>query len=245
MNEKEQDHKVQRKLGSLLSGLALMLSVILCLTVVVQTKTNGYVQIGGFSLFRVVTGSMEPTLPVGTLLVCQQTDIEAINEGDIICFRSRDTVTMGKIITHRVTAVLKSGEGDLLLETRGDANLSADAQFVTRNNLIGRVNSYAEDGSMMTSVVNLLTDKVGFMTLIMFPTLVIAGFILRMCMKNMQRDIERVLEEEKRAKEDKSNLYTQEEYATMLERIRNELLEELKQGVKEYGEQQSENSKTE
>jgi len=72
------------------------------------------------------------------------------------------------------------------------------------------------------------------MLLILFPTLLVAGFILRSCMTSMRRDIDRVLEEEREKKLDMldvSNLYTEEEHAAMLERIKNELLEELRLGA--------------
>lgn len=236
---------LHKKIGSALSTLVLVISIILCLTVVTQVYSNGYVQIGGFSLFRVVTGSMEPTLPVGSLLLCQETDIQQIQVGDIICFRSRNPQIMGKIITHRVISITVSGEGETLLETKGDANLSADSEFVTQKNLIGRVNHYAKDGNLMASLVNVLTDKIGFLMLILFPTLLIAGFILRSCMMNMRRDIEQALEEEKRQKIEEDRLYTEEEYAAMLERIKNELLEEMTQGAEENDEKTPKTSKTE
>lgn len=243
--KKREHRQLQKKIGSALSTLALVISMILCLTVVVQVTTNGYVQIGGISLFRVVTGSMEPEIPVGSLLLCQETDIADIQEGEIICFRSKNPQIMGKIVTHRVVNVTLSGDGEVLLETKGDANLSADAEYVTASNLIGRVHHYSKDNNVMVSLVNVLTDKIGFMMLILFPTLLIAGFILRSCMNNMRRDIEIALEEEKRKKAEQDKLYTDEEYAAMLERIKNELLEEMKHDVEENGEKPTENSKTE
>ena len=229
--KEEKKPSVQSRIGSLLATAALVISMILCLTVVVQVITNGYVQIGGISLFRVVTGSMEPTLPVGSLLVCQQTDISEIRQDDIVCFRSRNPQIMGKIVTHRVVAVMESGDGGVLLETKGDANLSADGEFVTKSNLIGRVNHYAKDGNLMASVVNIMSDRIGFLMLILFPTLLIAGFVLRSCINSMQRDIARIEDEKRREEQEKANLYTQQEYADMLERIREEILAEMKQDV--------------
>ena len=134
---------------------------------------------------------------------------------------------------------------DVLLETKGDANLSADSEFVTANNLIGRVSYYSKDNNFMASLVKVFSDKIGFMLLVLFPTLLIAGFILRTCISNMRRDMEIALEEEKRARAKENQLYTKEEYAAVLERIRNELLEELKHDVEETGEEPAENSKTE
>lgn len=223
--------------------MALVIAVILCVTVVVQVAANGYVQIGGFSLFRVVTGSMEPEIQVGSLLICQKTEIDEIQIGDIVCFSSLSGEIQGKTITHRVVGITRTGQGNILLETKGDANLSADVEYVTQSNLIGRVNYYSKDSNIMAWFVNILTDKIGFLLLILFPTLLIAGFILRSCVENMRREMEKALEEKQQQEIDE--LYTPEEYAAMLDRIKNELLEEMKQGVEENGKETSETSETE
>lgn len=242
---REKISKIKKKVESALSTLVLVIALILCFTVVVQVATNGYAQIGSFSLFRVVTGSMEPELPVGSLLVCKETNITQIQKGDIVCFLSKNPQIMGKIVTHRVVNVTTSGDGQVLLETKGDANLSADSEFVTANNLIGRVSYYSKDNNLMAILVKVFSDKIGFMLLVLFPTLLIAGFILRTCISNMRRDMEIALEEEKQARAKENQLYTKEEYAAVLARIRNELIEELKHDVEETGEEPAENSKTE
>ena len=242
---------IRKKIGSVLASLAVVISAILCVTVIVQVLTNGYVQIGKISLFRVVTGSMEPALPVGTLLVCTETDIDDIEVGDIICFRSRDPVIAGKIITHRVITVAQDERGQRMLETKGDANLSADGEFVWQSNLVGRVNQYAKDGHIMTSFVNILTDKMGFLMLVLFPPLLIAGFILRSCINNMRHNIELALEAERQTREleaadaQTEALYSAEEYADMIEKIKQELLQEMEQGAEDHDEKTGEPSKTE
>lgn len=228
MERQNKKSELGRRISSWLSTLVLVVAIILCLQVVTQVSTNGYVEFGGISFFRVVTGSMEPTLPVGTLLICQRAEMQDIREGDIVCFRSRNPEVRNKIVTHRVVNITFSGEGELLLETKGDANLSADGEFVTAQNLVGRVNHYTKDGNFMASLVNLLTNQMGFMLLILFPTLLIAGFILRSCMLSMRRDIDETLAQEKEKQQDITELYTEEEHAAMLERIKKELLEELR-----------------
>ena len=130
--------ETKTKTGGIVSAVILVLAVVLAMVVCIQVLTRGYVTIAGNSLFRVVTGSMEPTMPVGSILICRDTPIDDIREGDIVCFRSMGSAGVGKIITHRVVAVLQNGDGDTLLETRGDANLSADGNYVQADNLIGR-----------------------------------------------------------------------------------------------------------
>lgn len=228
-----------------MSNLALVISVIICVSVVTQVMTNGYAQIGGISLFRIVTGSMEPEIPVGSIIVCQETDIEQIQVNDIVCFRSLSSIIKGETVTHRVIDITQNSEGELLLVTRGDANLSADTEYVTRSNLIGKVNYYSKETNIMASFVNILTDRVGFLILILMPTLLIAGFILRSCMMNIRQELDRIEEENRRKEQEKSQLYTTEEYAAMLERIKSELVEEMKHDVEESKGSTEEISKTE
>lgn len=110
--------ETKTKTGGIVSAVILVLAVVLAMVVCIQVLTRGYVTIAGNSLFRVVTGSMEPTMPVGSILICRDTPIDDIREGDIVCFRSMGSAGVGKIITHRVVAVLQNGDGDTLLETR-------------------------------------------------------------------------------------------------------------------------------
>ena len=97
-------------------------AMVFCIIIVAQIMSKGYVNIFGYSLFRVETGSMEPTITTGALLICKEAEIEVIETGDIICYRSKSQQMLGQVITHRVVDIIQSEDGTILLETRGDAN---------------------------------------------------------------------------------------------------------------------------
>ena len=82
------DVRLHRWISTVVTVL-LVLAVVFCLYSVVQVLSKGYVNIGGFMMFRVVTGSMEPTMPTGTLLITREVDIETVALDDIVCFRTR------------------------------------------------------------------------------------------------------------------------------------------------------------
>lgn len=223
---------MQRRIGLLVTVL-LILAVALCLYAVVQVLSYGYVNIGGFMMFRVVTGSMEPTIPVGALLVTRQTDIETIRMGDIICFRTQEAEIWGKIVTHRVVGVLEAANGGILLETKGDANLVMDGYYVDQSNFVGKVIWHTGDGSVLANILSLFTSKIGFLGCIVFPSLLLAALILRDSVNSIRNELQIVLEDAQRAQEqptweqDPLCGMTQEEYNEMYERIRAELIEEL------------------
>lgn len=226
----------------LLVTILLVLAVALCLYAVVQVLSHGYVNLGGFMMFRVVTGSMEPTIPVGALLVTRQVDIESICVNDIICFRSQATEIWGKIVTHRVVDVIETEYGGILLETKGDANLVMDGYLVDQMNFVGKVVWHTGDGSVLANVLSLFTSKIGFLGCIVFPSLLIAAMILKDSVSSIQLELQHVLEMERLQQkpsweDDPLCGMTQEEYNEMYERIRAELMEELMHFVETQKEQ--------
>lgn len=230
---------------SLLVTVLLILSVALCLYVTVQVLSDGYVNICGFMMFRVVTGSMEPTIPVGALMVTQETDIYSIRPGDIVCFRSQDSQIWGRIVTHRVVRVIPMADGTVMLETKGDANTVADGYLVTRDNLVGKVIWYTGDDSALASIFSFFTNEVGFLACIVIPGLLLLSLILKDCVKNIRAELDEVMREmdeqpaepEYDWRNDPLCGMTQEEYNEMYERIRAELMEELMQIAEELKKQ--------
>ncbi len=237
------EHKWQKlipeNVASVVVSWTLVVSVLLCVGVLAQVLSKGYVSIAGYSLFRVVTGSMEPEVPVGSLLVSKSVDIDEIQVGDIINFRAQESGMLGMVITHRVIQRYEDEEGNILLETKGDANRYADGYLVEDVNLIGKTVSYTKDGNLIAGILSLLTNKIGFLACIVVPCLMIGVLTMRDCIKNLRDEIEEVSRQlnEKTQEEgirDPANSLEQQlseaEYQELCARLRNELMEELKQG---------------
>ncbi len=77
----------------------------------------------GLQTMIVLSGSMEPTLPVGSLIVARPLRAELLQLGDIIVFSRPDRP--GELVTHRIVDV----EADTFNRnfiTKGDANGVAD-----------------------------------------------------------------------------------------------------------------------
>ncbi|MBR3935292.1 MAG: signal peptidase I [Oscillospiraceae bacterium] len=236
MNHKTKENKsfdFHRKISFLVTVL-LVLSVALCLYAAVQVVSNGYVNIGGFMMFRVVTGSMEPTVPIGSLLITKEVEIENIALNDIVCFRTRVEEIWGKVVTHRVVGIMETETG-ILLETKGDANPVMDGYYVDGTNLIGKVIWHTGDGSMLADALSLFTSKIGFLGFIVMPSLILAGLILKSTVGSIHHELQMMMEMERqqqimeKPKEDPLCGISEEEYREMYERIRKELMEELMQ----------------
>lgn len=148
--------------------LLIAASLFVLLTVVI-TPSGQVPQILGFSMFRVITGSMEPAIPEKTLLLVRRTDPQEISPGDVITFFSPDPELDGAPITHRVLEVQKQ-EAMVYFITKGDANLIADAYPVTGEYLIGKV---VFASAALGTVISLLSNPLVFGLIIVVPMLVI------------------------------------------------------------------------
>ena len=88
---------------------------------------------GDVSTFVVMSGSMEPAIPVGSLVAVVPALPEAVGIGDVITYRLPD-----RLVTHRVVAVA-SADGAPVFTTKGDANLDPDPAPIRPVRSLGRV----------------------------------------------------------------------------------------------------------
>lgn len=83
----------------------------------------------------VLSGSMEPTYPVGSLIYYHKCDFDALEVGDAITFRAEDV-----LVTHRITTV---NEISGTVVTKGDNNVSEDPVPVAENQIVGKATNFA------------------------------------------------------------------------------------------------------
>lgn len=83
-------------------------------------------------VFYVASGSMEPAMPTGSLIVVKTNPARLPEPGDIITFEQENI-----FITHRITGI---GHDDTIyFITKGDANASQDREPVRMDQVTGKV----------------------------------------------------------------------------------------------------------
>lgn len=110
-----------RAIGKVLSALAVVVAVGLAALILVVPRVTG-----GAAL-AVLTGSMTPTIPVGSLVLVTPADPETVKPGDVITFQTAPGVA--EYITHRVVHVQRDTQPKTFV-TKGDANKGQDAEPV-------------------------------------------------------------------------------------------------------------------
>lgn len=139
--------------------IALIASVALLLIVSVLPIT------GNYELMVVQSGSMEPAIKMGSLIIVKPYDDYEI--GDIVTFGD---VTKNKTpITHRIHDI-KVNEGKILYITKGDANEDPDGKEVLNREVIGKS---LFSIPYLGYVVNFAKKPLGFALIIIIPAVVI------------------------------------------------------------------------
>jgi signal peptidase I len=119
----------------------------------------------GYSAFRVMTGSMAPTIPTDSLIVVRQTDPAALEVGDVISFYSRDPSLDGAVNTHRILSITQE-DGQLTFTTQGDANNVADRYTVRESELVGKVVFVSP---LLGRAVRLVSNPLIFVPVVLLP----------------------------------------------------------------------------
>ena len=131
--EKLKKNKAVRVLLAIKNIICWVLIVCLALLIVMMlyTRIKGEVpSVFGYSILRVSSGSMEPELMVGDVILDKNIDdVQSIRIDDIVTYKGSGE-TDGLLITHKVIkAPYKADDGTYYLQTKGIANEIPDNEI--------------------------------------------------------------------------------------------------------------------
>ena len=120
--------KTAKKIWNIITSIIVALAVLLAIALVGA-------RLIGFQVFTVLSGSMEPTYHVGSLIYVKKADYKELQSGDVITFMlDEDTIA-----THRIVEVVpdETDSSVLRFRTKGDANEAEDGSLVHYKNVVG------------------------------------------------------------------------------------------------------------
>jgi signal peptidase len=115
--------------------LDLGLLLVIAFVIVVLVLARGLPHLTGGTTFVVGGPSMEPTIPVGSVVLAEPLATSALHKGDIV---SLQVGPNRAIFTHRIIQTVERPDG-LYLRTKGDGNQDPDPSLVPAKDVIGRV----------------------------------------------------------------------------------------------------------
>ena len=175
--EKVSEPKKKKKKGkptplgrflNLLGSFIMLAVILLCLALAAP-------RLAGIKTFVVISGSMEPAIPVGSMVYSKEVDPKTLETGDVIVFYSSNDVQGGAgagdviPVTHRVV-LNDTTNGEIT--TKGDANEKNDISKVAYLNVEGKVIFHIPQLGYVAAPMSSLMGKIAL------ALIILAGYIL-------------------------------------------------------------------
>lgn len=176
-DQKVKSNKKIAQGGKLFPALCSTLGLLAIISVIVLLLPAFLPGLMGYEAYHVVSGSMEPAIPKGSLALVRPVSWREIKEGDVIAFGNR-----GEVITHRV---VKIDLQESSFVTKGDANDEEDMSAIAFASLIGKVEKHVPMIGTFTAAVSGAEGKLSLLAVLF------GGVLLRMLAGRMRRREER------------------------------------------------------
>ena len=219
-------NKVFRIIKLIKNIICWTLIAVLVFTLVVffMSRINGSTpSVFGYSIFRVSSGSMEPELMVGDIILDKTVDNpEDLKVGDVITFKSSDYGDL--LVTHKVIKAPYEENGKLMLQTKGIANEVEDKP-ISVDNVKGIMICKVD---YLDTVYNVFLSPWGLLILIALIVIIFFDEIIT---------IVKILTNNDKSVKDADNINE------IIDRLQAEKLKEQAEKVKEQSEKTEEKSK--
>lgn len=152
-----------------LAGTAILLLVIITAIPVAMPRFFGY------EAYVVITGSMEPEIPVGSLTYVKAIPPDEVEDDDVIAFKT----DVESVVIHRV---VRNHVVEGTFTTKGDANDEEDPEDVIYANYLGKVEKHYP---VMGEMLAIYMTNIGKVFVLCFAA---CGVILNMLAGRLKQD---------------------------------------------------------
>lgn len=192
--------------------------VLFLLMVCLQRFSNNEVSFFNYRLFTVASGSMAPQYNVGDVLIAKETAAEDIKVGDSLTYLGNTGTFTGKVVTHEVTRIEKTDDGQYIFHTKGKANLIEDPP-VYENQVYGVI---VWNPKILSFIYKIVGTQYGLFIFVVLPIFYVIGSEMLTAMLENEAKRRKEYEERKAAREKREQ-----------EELENKEKEEVKEVVEE------------
>ena len=151
--------------------LITVLLVLIFFVILVQKISGNRFNLGGYGIYTIATGSMEPEYKVKDLILASRKDANKIVVGDDVVYLGKEGSMNGKIITHRVINK-EERDGKIHFYTKGIANELTDPE-IDETQVLGVVKHKLHILSFCSHIIN---STYGLILLIVIPFILFVFF---------------------------------------------------------------------
>lgn len=161
-----------RKIINILTTVLLILMVLLVIFIFITRATGNSPAIFGYRIFRVSSGSMEPELSIGDVILDHTVKADEIRKGDTITYKGNHGDFKDAMITHKVIEEPYQKDGVWYYQTQGIVAGSVKDPIITYDQVQGK---FIKKLSFLNNIYTFFLSPYGLMTFILI-ILVLFGY---------------------------------------------------------------------
>lgn len=135
--QKYKNNKILKIISNIIYTILFIIVLLMLIIVIMQRTSNNEITLGGYRIFVVATGSMEPKYKVGDVLLSKEVKPEDLKVGDDIVYNGEEESFKGKVVTHQIISIEKEEENYKII-TKGIANSVEDPE-ITQEQVMGKI----------------------------------------------------------------------------------------------------------
>ena len=160
-----------KKIFLITKCLIIISLLIIVTTIVIQRISNNKYNFLGYSIYTVITKSMDPKYQIGDILLAKKTNPNKIKVGDAIVYIGKNGIYKDKIITHEVTEIETTKPKKF--HTKGLKNAIEDP-IVKESQIYGKIIAKLT----ILSIINKFINTKTFLTLCLLSLIIGIAILL-------------------------------------------------------------------
>lgn len=160
--------RIVSEIYKIIKVILVCLLVVVTLSLMIMKLMGDTPVLFGYNLYYIASGSMEPTLQVGDIILSKVPELDELQVSDIITYQGTTGQLKDKIITHQIVEIEKNN-GEVSIITKGTANIEEDPPIRPDQVMSVMVMKLP----LLGKALNLLNTPVGFFVLIFIPLVIL------------------------------------------------------------------------
>lgn len=178
-------------LYKILKVIVTIIILIILLVILIQRVSNNKISLGGYQVYSIITGSMEPKYKVGDVILVKEVDLNQIKKGDDLTYQGKEGNFSGKIVSHQVIGINKSHDG-YSFRTKGINNPIEDP-IVKEDQVLG-IATYKF--IILSFIGRIMSTAIGYFGLFVFVIILVSIQIVKIIFNGKEDEEDENGEEE-------------------------------------------------
>ena len=151
--ESIKENKILNLIGNILYTILFIIAIIMLIVVILQRTSNNSLSIGGYRMFAVASGSMEPKYGIGDVLISKKIEPSEIKVGDTVVYKGEVGGFKEKFVTHQIEKISKQEDGTYKYTTKGLSNIEKDPE-ISQNQVYGKIIYKIQSLSLVSKLIS-------------------------------------------------------------------------------------------